>query len=110
MFPKLFLIVPATPCLSILTRGMCHCATTNYFRLQSGASFPTTACEFRRLKTIAQASGWPSTGQYPGGGSEKMGLAGQVTGLGWAPLSSSPFQVFQQEKEGDEVGVGQGAE
>lgn len=38
-----------------------------------------------------------------------MGLAGQVTGLGWAPLSS-PFQVFQQEKEGDEVGVGQGAE
>lgn len=39
-----------------------------------------------------------------------MGLAGQVTGLGWAPLSSSPFQVFQQEKEGDEVGVGQGAE
>lgn len=25
-------------------------------------------------------------------------------------LSSLPFQVFQQEKEGDEVGVGQGAE
>lgn len=38
MSPKLFLIVPATPCLSILTRGMCHCATTNYFRLQSGAT------------------------------------------------------------------------
>lgn len=38
-----------------------------------------------------------------------MGLAGQVTALAEPRLSSLPFQVFQQEKEGDEVGVGQGA-
>ena len=41
-------------------------------------------------------------------------------GLPWAPCPSRPpppvgprplpFQVFQQEEEGDEVGVGQGAE
>lgn len=39
-----------------------------------------------------------------------MGLVGQAAALGWALLSSLPFQVFQQEKEGDEVGVGQGTE
>lgn len=39
-------------------------------------------------------------------------LVGQDRRLLWAGLclSSLPFQVFQQEKEGDEVGVGQGAE
>ena len=34
-------------------------------------------------------------------------LAPRRTGQGPCPL---PFQVFQQEEEGDEVGVGQGAE
>lgn len=60
-----------------------------------------------------------------GGGGQEGGLAQASTQevelrqwvwwdrrLLWAGpcFSSLPFQVFQQEKEGDEVGVGQGAE
>lgn len=85
----------------------------NYFMLQLGASFPTTNCELRTGRNKRSACcGWPSTGQDPGGGAETIGLVGQDRKLLWAGpcLSSLPFQVFQQEKEGDEVGVRQGAE
>lgn len=87
--------------------------------LQLGASFPTTGCELRRRRNNRTAQ------DAEGGGGQEGGLAQASTQevelrqwvwwdrrLLWAGpcFSSLPFQVFQQEKEGDEVGVGQGAE